>query len=277
MSDNLNRDFSQYENMETEELEKILLLDAEAPTGTQTDTELLLYILEVLAIRKNTTNTTGNAAQQAWKSFEQNYMPKKPAKPAAVRKSAPWMRRLAAAAAAIVLLITIPVAAKALTLGEIWGIFVRWTQETFSFVSNNDAFLVGPVKDDSLEYSSIQDILKKNGRDYHIVPTWIPDGFVLKSIKRDVTPVQEMYIAHYANGDRVLAIHVQTYMTEDPWKVEANADSLEIYTVSGTDYYIFKNIDQLDACWIAGFYECSISGDLSIEELKLMIDSIGEK
>ena len=30
MSDNLNRDFSKYEAMETEELEKILQLDAEA-------------------------------------------------------------------------------------------------------------------------------------------------------------------------------------------------------------------------------------------------------
>jgi hypothetical protein len=265
MSDNLNRDFSQYENMETEELEKILRLDAEAPAGTQTDTELLLYILEVLATRKNTTNTTGNAAQQAWKSFEQNYMPKKPAKPAAVRKSAPWMRRLAAAAAAIALLITIPVAAKALTLREIWGIFVRWTQETFSFVSNNDAFLVGPVKDDSLEYSSIQDILKKNDRDYHIVPTWIPDGFACVNISVLNTPKALSIRAAYERDGEQLIIQIRRVIDGNPYQVEKNEDLIEIYNVDGAHYYIFSNHDFLQTAWVVGDCECFISGKISME------------
>ena len=45
MSENLNRDFSQYEAMTTKELEEILRLDAEAPEGAQSDTELILFIL----------------------------------------------------------------------------------------------------------------------------------------------------------------------------------------------------------------------------------------
>ena len=43
MSENLNRDFSQYEAMTTKELEEILRLDAEAPEGAQSDTELILF------------------------------------------------------------------------------------------------------------------------------------------------------------------------------------------------------------------------------------------
>ena len=65
MSENLNRDFSIYEAMTTEELEEILRLDAEAPEGAQSDTELVLFILEVLAGRRNTENITGNKAQKA--------------------------------------------------------------------------------------------------------------------------------------------------------------------------------------------------------------------
>ena len=80
MSEKLNRDFSRYEAMTTEELEEILRLDAEAPEGAGSDTELILYILEVLASRKNAKNITGNTAQAAWESFQQNYMPEEPQK-----------------------------------------------------------------------------------------------------------------------------------------------------------------------------------------------------
>ena len=83
MSENLNRDFSKYEAMETKELEEILRLDAEAPEGAQTDTELLLYILEVLASRNNTESITENKAQKAWESFERNYMPEECQNPVA--------------------------------------------------------------------------------------------------------------------------------------------------------------------------------------------------
>ena len=276
MSDNLNRDFSKYETMEAEELEEILRLDAEAPEGVETDTELVLFILEVLARRKNTKNITGNTAQKSWESFKQNYMPDEFRKSEAARKSAPWLRRLTAAAAVIALLIVIPVSTKALTLEEVWNIFARWAKETFSFVSGDNMDVSEPVVDDGLEYSSIQDLLKKCDRDYDMVPTWIPDGFVLESIKRDVTPVQEQYIAYYAKDDNVLRMRVQNYLAEDFQKVEVEEGYSEIYHASGVDYYLFENVDQSRAFWVVGSYECIISGDLSIDELKLMIDSIGK-
>ena len=274
MSDNLNRDFSKYEAMETEELEEILRLDAETPECVETDTELVLFILEVLAKRKNTTNLTGNTAQKAWESFEQNYMPEESWKSATVHKSAPWLRRLTAAAAVLALLIVIPITTKALTLEEVWNIFARWAKETFSFVSGDDTDVSEPVVDDGLEYGSIQDILKKNGNEYTMVPTWIPNGFGIEMIKRDITPAQEVYLAKYLNGERELFIRVQNYLTEDFIKLETSQEYSEIYSVGEQEYYILINYDQAQAVWIVGSYECTISGDLSVDEIKLMIDSI---
>lgn len=276
MSDNLNRDFSKYEAMDTEELEEILRLDAETPAGVETDTELVLFILEVLAKRKNTTNLTGNTAQKAWESFEQNYMPEESRKSATASRTASWLRRLTAAAAVIALLIVIPISTKALTLEEVWNIFARWAKETFFFVSGDNTDVSEPVVDDGLEYSSMQDILKKNGKQFYSVPTWIPDGFALKTIKRDVTPAQEVYVAKYLNEERELFIRVQNYLGEDFQKVEIEEDYSEIYPSAGVDYYLFENVDQSRAFWVVGSYECIISGDLSIDELKLMIDSIGK-
>ena len=276
MSDNLNRDFSKYEAMETEELEEILRLDAETPAGVETDTELILFILEVLASRRNTTNITGNTAQKAWESFEQNYMPEEPKKRVATHKAAPWLRRLTAAAAVVALLIVIPISTKALTLEEVWNIFARWAKETFSFVSGDNTDVSDPVVNDGLEYSSMQEMLNKHDRDYSLIPTWIPEGFALEAIKRDVTPIQEQYIAYYTKDDCVLRMRVQNYLAEDFQKVEVEEGYSEIYPYEGIDYYLFENVDQCSAFWVVGSYECIISGDLSIDELKLMIDSIGK-
>lgn len=74
MSENRNRDYSKYDDMTTEELEEILRLDASAPDGEDSDTELLLYVMEVLANRRKNMNITGKTALEAWESFQQNYL-----------------------------------------------------------------------------------------------------------------------------------------------------------------------------------------------------------
>ena len=274
MSETLNRDFSKYEAMETKELEEILRLDAEAPEGTQTDTELLLHILEVLASRNNTESITENKAQKAWESFERNYMPEECQNPVARKKRVPWLRRLAATAAAVALLIVIPFSTKALTLEEIMEIFGRWAKETFSFVSSENTEVSEPSPEDQDDYLFLQELLEENNRDSSMVPTWIPSGFSLEKIEKDVTPIQETYSARYVKGDLFFRIRVQNYLDDDFQKVETSQEYSEIYSVGNQDYYIFHNNKQNQAIWIRGSYECIISGNLSIDEMKLMIDSI---
>ena len=274
MSENLNRDFSKYEAMETKELEEILRLDAEAPEGAQTDTELLLYILEVLASRNNTENITENKAQKAWESFERNYMPEECQNPVARKKRVPWLRRLAATAAAVALLIVIPFYTKALTLEEIMEIFGRWAKETFSFVSSENTEVSEPSPEDQDDYLFLQELLEENNRDSSMVPTWMPSGFSLEKIEKDVTPIQETYSARYVKGDLFFRIRVQNYLDDDFQKIETSQEYSEIYSVGNQDYYIFHNNKQNQAVWVRGTYECIISGNLSIDEMKLMIDSI---
>lgn len=277
MSENLNRgirNFSKYDSMETEELEQILRLDAEAPEGSESDTELLLYVMEVLASRRNNTNITGNNAQKAWESFQQNYMPDNYVEEDRKPTAAPWLRRMIAAAAVIALVILIPVSANALKLEKLWDIFARWAKETFSFVSGENTEVSEPEADHKEEFSSLQELLAFYEHPSNIVPSWIPDGFVLEKIEQDITPIQEIYRAFYLNGDKELRIRVHTYLSDDIQSIEIDNSYTQLYTASGVEYYIFDNLDQIQVIWIDGIYECIISGDLSIDEAKTMIDSI---
>lgn len=274
MSENLNRDFSAYEAMTTEELEEILRLDAEAPEGAQSDTEFILFILEVLASRKNTENITGNKAQKAWESFQENYMPEESEKPAEQKKCAQWVRGLIAAAAVVALLIFIPVSGNAFSLEEVWNVVARWAKETFSFVSGENVDISDPSPDDQEEYSSLQEMLRAEKRDDSIVPTWIPEGFALARIEKDSTPLQETYTATYLDRDKELSIQVRTHLYSDIQNGEIENDPIEIHPHGGIDFFIFQNLDQLFVTWMVESYECIISGDVSIDEAKIMIDSI---
>ena len=281
MSENLNRgirDFSKYDSMETEELEQILRLDAEAPEGTESDTDLLLYVMEVLASRRNNTNITGNTAQQAWESFQQNYLPYgiRDSKSRTNNKvaTAIWVRRLIAAAAVIVLVIVVPVSAKAFSLERLWDVIATWAKETFSFVSSEYRNDVKSEAEDSLEYTSLHDLLERNNRSTNMVPKWIPNGFILEKIEQDVSPIQEIYLATYRNDNRVLRIRIQSYLEDSPEKIEINTNLIEIYESGELAFYIFSNNKQLEAIWTTDSYECFITGDFSIDELKQMIESI---
>ena len=282
MSKIQNRDYSKYDNMPTEALEEILRLDASAADGDATDTGLLIHIMEVLASREK-SNSTGKSALEAWESFQQDYMSdleeiceENPEGTKPIRRARPWLRRLIAAAAAVALVIFIPMTAKAVNWEKMWNAVAHWAKDTFSFVSSESVSVSEPTPEYDGEYSSLQDVLLANNRDAKIVPMWIPERFTLIKVEKDITPVQECYTAFYSNGESPLRIRVQSYTNGDPEKIEINEELLELYEKSGIQYYIFSNMDQIRAVWIIDSYQCNISGDLSIEEIKSMIDSIGK-
>lgn len=280
MSEQQNRrigDLSKYDAMTTEELEEILRWDAQAPEEQESDTEMILYIMEVLAKRKRNNGHNGKTALEAYESFKQNYMPEADhnevlyREPVQKKSGFPrLLRGLTAAAAVLAILILGSVTANAFGI-NIWETVVKWTQETFHFGEWGNS-----NTDDNLPYASLQEALEKWDTPAEIVPTWIPDGYELVDIRVEQTPLQKKYAAKYANGEQALRITVQDYLDKIPVYVEQSEGLVEEYEVSGITYYLFKNNKRTQAVWIVDSSECRITGELTIDELKMMIDSIGK-
>lgn len=266
--DRKDQDYAIYDAMSTEALEELLRLDCEASTDN-TDTEALLYIMDLLA--KRNQQKTGKTAQESWESFQRNYAVDNSKEES---NSKPWLRRVIAAAAMIVLLISIPVAARAFSWEDIWNAVAKWAKETFSFVSDADAELTEPDEDLDIGQRSLKDLLTTEIDIDAMLPTYIPEGYVFKEIITDETPVQKVYMAVYIKGNKSLVIAVQSYLDSDLELIEVNEVLLETYTVAGTEYFIFQNNRQLRAAWIRDSYQCYISGEIDINEIKWMIDSI---
>lgn len=275
------QDFSKYDAMTSEELAQLLRLDSEAPEGNGLDIDTLLYITGVLAEREKINNNTGKTVQEAWISFQQHYMPSEEecleteeAKP--VKSRNPWVRRAIAAAAAVVLIVAVPLTAKALNWEEIWTAVATWAKETFSFVKEDQPEVDDPATEDTNQYDSFGRALSEMRVPTNLIPTWIPDGYVFEDVTTDETPIQRNYVGIYSNGDKHITVGVRSYEEEDPERIEINENLVEIYNASGVEYYIFSNMDRFRAVWIRDSYECSISGEITIEEIKGMIDSIPE-
>ena len=278
MSENQNRrvgNLSKYDAMTTEELEEILRLDAQAPEEQESDTETILYVMEVLAARKRNNGHTGKTALEAYESFKQNYMPEVDNiettrnVPTKTRIAFPrWLRSLTATAAVLAILLVGSVTTQAFGI-NIWEAVVKWTQETFHFGEWGDSNVT-----DNLPYASLREALEEGKITASLVPNWVPSGYELIDINVEYKPLQTAYKAKYTNGERVFRITVQDYLDKIPVYVEQSDGLVEEYEVAGVTYYLFENYDAVKAVWIVDSYECYISGNVTIEQLKQMIDSI---
>lgn len=251
---------SRLEEMTTEELEQILCADAAKPETEETDREMLQQVMDLLAQRRRSGPNPATPVEEAYASFQENYM----SAATAFRWKKAWQRGLSAAAA--VLAVAVLGSATAGAFGyDVWGTVAKWTQEIFYFSTE-------PTGDTpAAEMISREEIAAK------LFPTWLPEGYTLESLQTTDTPDQRSVEATYRKDGQLLRFLATTYLPENPLYMHQSGGSAEVYETGGICYYIFPNLHRLNAAWLADGYECRISGILTVDEMKQMIDSIAKE
>lgn len=288
MPDTRNRrddEFAKYDAMSTEELQQLLREDASKPVGEESDTDVLFYVMEVLAKRRKERNE-GKSPEEALESFKKHYNTENEISsdservPAAPKRSGigRWMKGLIAAAAMVAFVIGGSLTANAMGF-DLWEIIAKWTQETFHFGYAADSVtnLSEPNREDMQSFSGLQAALDDYDISVPLVPTWFPDGYEEAVVRTLDSPDQREFIAKYQNGDGSIRIRIADFLSSDPEQIEQSDSLIEVYTSAGIDYYIFDNEGLLQAVWLNDNFECYISGPLTLSEIKEMIDSIDEK
>lgn len=166
---------------------------------------------------------------------------------------------IAAAVVAVMVIITVSAAAAGI---NIWG----WVQV-------RGKGTVRLVAEDALS-KDIPAALKQAGIEEPLFPTWIPEGFLLfdQEIRLD-NPIH--IITTYVFNDRVLTLSIMSMKKDlESGMIEMENDKPEEYLSNGIFHNIIQNCDQLVAYWINNRYLVRISGDLGIDEMKHIIDSI---
>lgn len=282
IQDRKNERFGRYDAMSTEDLQAFLREDASKPMGEESDTAEVFYVMEILAKRRK-AQSGGKDPAEALESLKQNYY--KENKTPYISESVPvaqkqrnsgrWKRGLAAAVAVIFfLMIGNSITASALHF-DLFAIIAKWTQETFHFgYAGQTDETNAPSPNFTHPCASLEDALLENKVTLAIVPTWIPDEYTESDVRITNTPKQRVFSAKYQNGDKSIIIKIVDYLNSNPMQIEQSESLIEIYSSNGVEYYIFDNHDMLKAVWIRENFECYISGQVSISEMKEIIDSI---
>ena len=269
-------EFSHYDSMTTEELQEILRKHANGELQTEPDTDELYYIMEVLARRREEEDPQAfRSDEEALAEFRKHYMPKEK-KAAKVIKFPSRALKAVAAVLAVVIIFAVgtSITAKAFHI-DIWSKFANWTKEIFQFTDLPQGTKPeNPEKEYNAELKSLQNTLAEHAIKEKLVPTWMPEGYISKDLRVVETPRVRNISAIYEKNDERLVIKICQTIGVPAEQVEKTDELLEVYVVDGVEYYIFSNTETLQAAWSIGEFECGISGKITLEEMKKMIDSI---
>lgn len=173
-----------------------------------------------------------------------------------------------AATCAICLVVT----ANAFGLNPIRAV-LNWAEGIIQIYSNPSGVMELPV-DIPSEYHSLEEALTANSISTKGCPTWIPQDFSLYSVRVRKSDGIIKCTASYESERGELIIRVSKRTTYNSTAIEECDDGGWVYYYNDVEYYIVSNFDWAKAGWEDGLNSYVVSGQVSEDELKEIINSI---
>lgn len=215
-------------------------------------------------------------AEESFARFQEKLCAVSPAQkdPSPVRGTGhrSFRRVVVTVAATVALLFALMVGAQAAGL-DVFGNLAKWTDDLFWFLPS------AGQGETSEYYSLFQEALDSQSLPKELAPTWYPEGFTAEEpeVWDDETGITVQLDFNNTEDGRFFAISIDQY--RDPTFIttlyEKDADSVEVYVSQGRTFYIFSNVNTTVAVWLDGNLRESIIGNLSVDEVKEIINSIG--
>ncbi len=167
------------------------------------------------------------------------------------------------AAAVIALLVGAVLAADSLGL---WAWAPKW---------NDAAGRFEPAAMEASGESPIPAALRELGITEPVYPSKLPEGFTLTESRISEDPL--VLMEQYARNDQRLSITVTPIKGFKTAVYQAEGSEVTQYPLNGRVHYMFNNAGTITAVWYTKNYATSVSGDITREDIKEIIDSISER
>lgn len=287
---NQNREkYAYLEQLTTRQLEELLLADLDDDSGRDTS-EVVFHILEVLREREKDPAQEPDV-DQAWERFQTYYNTPEGEGQALYpcvqdrlethqEKDTPTMKKsgsrfafprrgLTTAAAVVALLFALMLGVQA-SGHDIFGALAQWTSETFHFGNRNEL---------SENYELFLGELAKNKIPKEFAPTLILNDFEASEPTVKVDDIgTSIQISFSDSTERLYFIsfdqHSQPISMENQ-VFEKDTTFVESYVKDEKVFYIFSNISTTTALWANPSFTETIWGEISTDEIKEIINSIG--
>lgn len=287
------------EQLSTSRLEELLLQDFRSPDSGELDMAGLYQAAQVLASREPYSSSD---ADRAWESFRENYLPFAESSPrysgcddgappspdaASGRRPSFWRRRWlrVAVAAAVLAAALFSLSAVAAASGyDLWRHLAQWTDEVIQLTPGQIARTEEDdirIPEEPAEYDTIQEALTDCGLTRSVVPQWFPEGFRQTDLVVDAGLSDFLiFQAVYQRDDDVIVLFLCVHLPREDGSLGSyghfqkdEGDPIP-YEAGGIIHLLSTNMGRAVAVWANGPVECAISGDITMEELQQIIDSI---
>ena len=289
------RKYPIFEQLSTEELNNLLAQDFAAMDEEGPDVDYIMAIMEVINKREQAAEHQSDV-DAAWKEFQEQYQGQAAAfnrsnycetdsshrdqsssTPPSPKKSH-TLRLLLIAVIMIALL-----GGTASGFGRVFQAVVNWTAETFGFEApygekaSADAFAQEDPYADLRSAVATYTILP-------VIPKWAPEG-TTRATEAGVQTTERrgsvIISGFYQIEARQFIVRIRVYnelSTDYTGSYQWDAKQTVLsYNVGGLNHDIICNNQKNSVAWTNENVECMIQGDLSVEELETMIDSIYEE
>lgn len=192
--------------------------------------------------------------------------------------------QLAALLAALLMLVTVATAAAGY---DIWRMLAEWTAEQITLAPGQIEYADPDdlhIPEEPGEYADLQEALTDYGLNRSVVPKWMPEGFTQPKLIVDLTRGGSCIVFHtlYHRDKNILIIQINIYLEDEDRAYDSfvnfqkdEGDPIP-YEAGGITHLLATNMGRSVALWANGPAECAITGDITMDELKQMIDSIYE-
>lgn len=302
MAKNVCEKYGYLNRLSTEQLEELLRADFESDENS--DVDVIFHVLEVIEEREK-AHPTGRLPDidMAWEEFQQYYnIPEGDGEQLYPYKQAqeedhtiPYQvplngthhiwRSILAASLAIAVFFGGMVAAQAAGI-DVFGAIGQWTEDAFHFVSEDQSKAPADTRgitanpDSSKYYAIIRDTLESYGIQGDLAPTWFPSDVTMDEPEIFSNEFSDIILFPFTNEEgKDFCVDITAYQSVEDLNrstFEKDSTPVEEYTSGSKTFYILSNIDTITATWASGTLAESIAGNLPIEELKSIIDSIGK-
>lgn len=148
-----------------------------------------------------------------------------------------------------------------------------WADDILRVYTNPSGVMELPEQSPS-EYHSLKEALERNRLDSSACPTWIPKDYHLYAVRTayfgDMIRCSAVY-----NSDRGELIIFATELSDTTWSLITEKEpGGYIYPHNGVEYYVVANVETNKVGWQCEDCSYTINGNVSEEELIMMIDSI---
>ena len=115
-------------------------------------------------------------------------------------------------------------------------------------------------------------ILAELGITEPVYPNWLPEGFVLVETRYSEDPL--ILVERYSDESRSLAITVTPIESFRTAVYQKSGTPAREYSAGQAAYYLFENAGNITGAWYTEHYAASVSGSITMAELKKIVNSV---